>query len=290
MTSGCTIGADAPCELNLNRRWLLGGGLAAAMASPAYAAASGQGLDPSRAADLSLIFRKLAYAMDERIGFWWLKGRRFALVDTALIPFWYMHIGAAFQTRTLADGGFEVSFLQTSFYTDLANGQLLRTFENPLTRRRVQITYPPAEASRLTFDARGRTDTPTGFLASLARDARIGPAWLQGDDVWVEGNILLSGQGAPSGRPIRVNDLTTYFGSARDVVNPNIPMPLSGQMFSDINIWPPWLDMGDQKGDYFSRCYGRKVASFEEMPGFWRRSMVAAFPGVTANFAKALRP
>jgi len=252
------------------------------------AAASPPGLDPSRPADLSLIFRKLAYAMDERIGFWWLKGRRFALVDTGLIPLWDMHIGAAFQTRTLADGQFEVSFLQTSFYADLASGKLLRTFENPITHRTVDIAYPPAVVSRLTFDAQGRTDAPTGFLADLARDARIGPAWVQGDDVWVEGNILLSGQTPPQGRAIRVNDLTTYFGSARDILNPELPMPLAGQMFSDINIWPPWLEMGDQKGDYFSRCYGRKVASFDEMPAFWRQSMHAAFPEVTANFGKAL--
>lgn len=284
-----TSATDRSSAPDSNRRWLLGGGLAAAIASPVGAAATAPRLDPSRSADLSLIFRKLAYATDERIGFWWLKGRRFALVDTGLIPFWDMHIGAAFQTRTLSNGQFEVSFLQTSFYTDLTSGRLLRTFENPFTHQIVDIAYPPAVASRLTFDAGGRTDAPTGFLANLARDARIGPAWIQGDDVWVEGNILLNGQAAPGRRPIRVNDLTTYFGSLRDILNPDMPMPLSGQMFSDINIWPPWLEMGDQKGDYFSRCYGRKVASFDAMPPFWRQSMLAAFPGVTANFAKALQ-
>jgi hypothetical protein len=260
------------------------------MALPLRTTAAPARLDPSRPADLGLIFRKLAYAMDERIGFWWLKGRRFALVDTALIPLWDMHIGAAFQAKSLSEGQFEVSFLQTSFYSDLASGERLRTFENPLTHRTVDIPYPPAEPSRLTFDAHGRTDRPTGFLANLVRDARIGPAGIQGDDVWVEGNILLSGPGAPGGRAIRVNDLTTYFGSARDILDPDMPMPLAGQMFSDINIWPPWLQMGDQKGDYFSRCYGRKVASFDDMPAFWRQSMLAEAPAVTANFAKALRP
>ncbi len=290
MALGSTMEPGNSFRPTLNRRWLLGGGLAAAMASPIRATASSRSLDPSPDGDLGLIFRKLAYAMDERIGFWWLKGRRFALVYTRLIPLWDMHIGAAFQTRTLSEGQFEVSFLQTSFYTDLASGQLLRTFENPLTHRTVDIAYPPAVASRLTFDAEGRTDPPTGFLATFAREARIGPAWVQGDDVWVEGNILLSGQGTPAARPIRVNDLTTYFGSARDVLDPDMPMPLSGQMFSDINIWPPWLEMGDQKGDYFSRCYGRKVAAFDAMPAVWRQSMLQAFPRAAADFGKALRP
>jgi len=284
-----TIATDRPSGPDFNRRWLLGGGLAAAIAAPIGARATAARLDPLRPADLSLIFRKLAYAMDERIGFWWLKGRRFALVDTALVPLWDMHIGAAFQTKSLSEGQFKVSFLQTSFYSDLASGECLRTFENPLTHRTVDIPCPPATATRLTYDAQGRTDTPTGSLANLARDARIGPAGIQGDDVWVEGNILLSGPGVAGRRAIRVNDLTTYFGSARDILDTDLPMPLAGQMFSDINIWPPWLQMGDQKGDYFSRCYGRKVASFDAMPTFWRQSMLAAFPGVTANFAKALQ-
>jgi hypothetical protein len=48
--------------------------------------------------------------------------------------------------------------------------------------------------------------------------------------------------------------------------------------------------MGDQKGDYFSRCHGRKIATIEAMPAFWRQSMLEAFPRVTADSGKALRP
>ncbi len=272
-----------------NRRELFGGAIAvAAVPATLGAAEIPPRLDPSSPADLSLIFRKLAYAADKRIGFWWLEGRRCALVETALIPLWDMHIGTVFRTRDLGDRRFEVTLLQTSFYTDLSTGEPIRTFDNPLTRKTVEIPRGPPVAARIAFDGQGRTDPPTGPLANLTRDARIGPAWIQGDHVWVQGDIVLEGQGAPGVRPIRVNDLTTYFGSARDILDPGMAMPLAGQMFCDINIWPPWLEMGDRKGDYFSRCYGRKVASFDAMPAVWRQSMLREFPAVATNFAKAL--
>jgi hypothetical protein len=269
------------------RRRLIGGavGTVGAAALPRPTRASSRGLDPSNQADVALIFRKLAYAMDERIGFWWLRGTRCALIETDLIPLWEMHIGQVFQTRDLPGGRFEVATIQTSFYTDIHTGERLRTFANPLTQGSVELPHYAPTVTHLAFDADGRTDAPAGPLASLAREARIGPAWVEGDEVWVEGDILLRGQAASGVRPIRVNDLTTYAGSVRDVVDPDMAMPLASQAFTDINIWPPWLGMGDR----FSRCHGRKVASLEAMPRVWRESMSREFPTVTANFAQALR-
>jgi len=278
-----------PLSPRLDRRALLSGAVAALAASAVSVHAAPGELDPSNPKELARIFRKLAFAADERIGFWWLRGTRGALVETDVTPLWDMHIGSIFRARDLPDGQFEVSTIQTAFYTDLKSGERLRTFANPFTRKTIDIPRYPAKVERLTYDAHGRTDPPSGFLAGLDRDAKIGPAWVQGDDVWIKGDVLIKGAPkAPGERPIRVNDLTTYFGSVRDVVDPSIPMPLAGQTFIDINIWPPWLEMGNQKGDYFSRCYGRKAASFDAMPTLWRQWMKEDFPKVTADFDAAL--
>jgi len=278
-----------PLSPRLDRRALLSGAVAALAASAVSVHAAAGELDPSNPKELARIFRKLAFAADERIGFWWLRGTRGALVDTDVTPLWDMHIGSIFRARDLPDGQFEVSTIQTAFYTDLKSGERLRTFANPFTRKTIDIPRYPAKVERLTYDAHGRTDPPSGFLAGLDRDAKIGPAWVQGDDVWIKGDVVIKGAPkAPGERPIRVNDLTTYFGSVRDVLDPSVAMPLAGQTFIDINIWPPWLEMGDQKGDYFSRCYGRKAASFDAMPTLWRQWMKEDFPKVTADFDAAL--
>jgi len=278
-----------PLSPRLDRRALLSGAVAALAASAVSVHAAAGELDPSNPKELARIFRKLAFAADERIGFWWLRGTRGALVDTDVTPLWDMHIGSIFRARDLPDGQFEVSTIQTAFYTDLKSGERLRTFANPFTRKTIDIPRYPAKVERLTYDAHGRTDPPSGFLAGLDRDAKIGPAWVQGDDVWIKGDVVIKGAPkAPGERPIRVNDLTTYFGSVRDVLDPSVAMPLAGQTFIDINIWPPWLEMGNQKGDYFSRCYGRKAASFDAMPTLWRQWMKEDFPKVTADFDAAL--
>ena len=265
------------------------GALAAGLARPSLALPT-SGIDPASTIGKALIFKKLAYATDDRVGFWWLRGTRFALIDTKLIPLWEMHVGSAFQVRDLSPTAYEVVFLQASFYTDLTTGVFLRRFDNPLTGKTIDLGYRPPARGVVTFDAAGRTDKPGGVLANLTQRGETGPAWIEGDQVWVRGDILLDGDPATTGaRPIRVNDLTTYFGSLKEVADPAVHMPLAGQIFSDINVWPPWLGLGDRPGDYYSRAFGHKVASFEAMPEIWRRLMIENYPAVARDIPATLR-
>jgi hypothetical protein len=90
-------------------------------------------------------------------------------------------------------------------------------------------------------------------------------------------------------QPVEVNDLTTYFGSLRDIVNPKIASAPAAQVFSDINTWPGWLEMGDQPGNYYSRAYGEKVFSYNAMPKLWRDLMAQEYPEIAKDPAAALR-
>jgi hypothetical protein len=47
--------------------------------------------------------------------------------------------------------------------------------------------------------------------------------------------------------------------------------------------------MGNQPGTYFSRCYGRKVFRYEQMPAVWRALFEAKFPDVAGNPGALLR-
>jgi hypothetical protein len=40
--------------------------------------------------------------------------------------------------------------------------------------------------------------------------------------------------------------------------------------FNDFNDWSPRFDMGDRPGTTVSRCAGRKVRRFGDMPERWR--------------------
>jgi hypothetical protein len=112
---------------------------------------------------------------------------------------------------------------------------------------------------------------------------------LDGDHVWVQQDHLLKAAGsAVGGERSRVNDLTTYFGSWRDVTDPAVPMPAAGHAFTDINNWPGFLEMGNQPGVYYSRGMGFKAFSFAEMPEIWRRLMIQEFPEIAKDPRKAL--
>ena len=283
---------------NLNsfgRRPLLRGMIAAGPASliPAAAQASTSALlklDPANPVDQALIFRKLSYASDDSVGYWWLLGTRYGLVETKLVPLWQIHIGSIFTVRDLAEGSYEVTRLGATFYTDLKTGQLLKKFLNPLNNKVVDLEYYPPKSIKVKYDIAGLMEPAAGRVAGGVSNGAIGPAWIEGDDVWVQSDHLSDVPPvSPGKRPVRVSDLVTYFGSLKEVANPAVKMPAAGHAFTDINSWPDWLEMGDRPGDYYSRCYGRKVASYAAMPEVWRRLVAQEYPSLAKDPVGVLR-
>ena len=81
---------------------------------------------------------------------------------------------------------------------------------------------------------------------------------IEGDDVWVRSDMAF--RAVPTDltrKAFQVEDLSTYFASLRDVADPRKKAIPTGQVFSDMLNFPPWLEMGDRNGHYFSRCFGR---------------------------------
>jgi hypothetical protein len=280
---------------------------------PASASASAKplSLDPNKPSDLALIFRKLCFSLDDKVGYWWLQGTRYGLVDTKLVPFWRINIGYLFTVRDISPDSYHVTTLGATFYTDLTTGAYLREFVNPLTQKTIAMPAARPAPFTLKYNALGLEETAAetvndlrrwgGFppvpspdadekAAGLVRSGAIGPAWIQGDDVWVQSDHLSRiAPPAPRRRDLRANDLVTYFGSLRDVADPAVNMAPAGLAFSDVNVWPAWLEMGDAPGDYYSRTYGRKAFSHAEMPEVWRRLLAQEYPEVAKDPVALLR-
>jgi hypothetical protein len=149
-------------------------------------------------------------------------------------------------------------------------------FDNPLTGKRIKIGFFPPVPQMISYGPAGRIDTPKGVLAGLARTVAIGPAWAEGGDVFVMGDTML--HGALHDGAVHVNDLDTYAGSLRGVLDPAQKNPPARMMFNDLNTWPPWLEMGDIEGTYFSRALGRKVFTLADMPALWQSEMTRRLP------------
>lgn len=261
-------------------------------AQPEGPASTDRVFDPARQDHLAMAFRKLAYSMDDSLTFWWMRGTRYGVTGSVATAFWDMYVAAWFTTRDLPDGRYEVTLASCNFYTPPGQTGLLERFDNPFTGRTLDIPYPAPVVSRTIMDQRGGNPfggfTPPDRKATTMTD--FGPAWVEGDTVHVQGDLVLHVEPAePGGASFTVNDWSTYIGSLDQVLDPQQPNPPAAQMFNDILDFPQWLQMGDHPGTYVSRCYGRKVFRYTDMPATWRRIFEAKFPEAARAPAEVLQ-
>lgn len=248
--------------------------------------------DPSNQEHLALAFRKLAYSMDDKLTFWWMKGTRYGVTGSLATPFWDMYVAAWFTTRDLPDGNYEVNMSGCNFYTPPGKTTLLEKFDNPFTGKTVDVPYNKPRASKTLMTGRGGSGFagPDAPGMKTTRNTDFGPAWVEGDTVHVQGDIMMHMQPTdPAKRTFTVQDWSTYIGSVADVMNPQAKNPPSAQMFNDILDFPAWMQMGDYKGTYVSRCYGRKVYEYSAMPAVWRGFFVQKFPEIAKDPGAVLK-
>jgi hypothetical protein len=267
------------------------GGSAAADAAQRRPSRPQRTVDPANPRDLAMIFRKLAWVDGEGFGLWWLKGRRYAAVPPTYIPFWDMLIGTLFTVRDVDADTYAVTSLTTTFYTDIQSGALLDTFQNPVTGKDVKVNYQPPHPSEQRYGLQGRLDIPPAMPGTTATHTYApGPAFVEGDDVWVRADFAARAVPTDTTRPaLQFEDLTMYFGSFGDVADPAAKAIPAGQVFTDLLNYPAWLEMGDRSGHYFSRCFGRKVFTTDAMPPDWKRLMSEHHPDILKDPRAALR-
>jgi len=283
----------------IKRRTALGlfaGAAAGASALPTVALAAGESrastFDPANQDQLALAFRKLAYSMDDKLTFWWMKGTRYGVTGSVATPFWDMYVASWFTTKGLPDGNYEVKMSGSNFYTLPGKTTLLEKFDNPFTGKTVDVPYNKPRTSTTLMNKRGGSAFAGGDApgTKTTRNTDFGPAWVEGGTLHVQGDIMMHVEPTdPAKRTFTVNDWSTYIGSVADVLNPRMKNPPSAQMFNDILDFPPWLQMGDYKGSYVSRCYGRKVYEYSAMPAVWRACFEQKFPEIAKDPGAVLR-
>jgi hypothetical protein len=242
---------------------------------------------------LSVAFRKLAYSLDDSVTFWWMRGTRYGVVDSLATPFWDMYVGAWFTTRDLDGDSYEVTMASANFYTPPNSTELLEVFRNPYTGADVPVKYAAPKPWHTVMGREGGSafggDIPG---MKTTRSDAAGPGWIEGDDVVIRGDMVLNAVPTDSDsgkKPLRVNDWSTYVGSLADVVDPKVKNAPAVQYFNDILTWPKWPKMGDQPGSYVSRCFGRKVFEYEQMPAIWRELFERALPESAKDPAGVLK-
>ncbi len=251
-------------------------------------------LDPADPDDTLLIHRKLAYSMDDSLTFWWLRSTRFGLVDSAFRPLWNVHVGHIRTTTDLDDdGAFETTAISIGFYTDLENGQVLETFKNPYTDQEIDVPiFGGATPNKRAYSRDGDiAELPSRDGFKVTSHIPLGPTLIEGDDVWVrhEAGFRMEPETPEAGKLFQINDQSTYHGSLKEVADTDIKNAPATWSFNDLNTWPAWMGMGDHVGNYFSRGFGRKVFTIDDMPSTWHGFVADRFPEVVKDPRGALQ-
>jgi hypothetical protein len=247
-------------------------------------------LNPADPDDLYLIHRKVNYTFDDQPVFWFIEAVRYGLVDSAFIPFWKMHVGFLFTVKSTGEFDFETKQLSGIFYSDLESGELLETFNNPITGAALPVRQPGLIRGGTHFDKTHQvreTREQPGVRRTTGTD--IGPAWIIGDDVWVYADTWVRAEPTgDEGQLLQVNDWSTYHASLTEVADPSVASARATMNFNDVNTFPGWLNMGDQPGNYVSRGFGRKSHSGEGMPAQWLRFMNDLYPNESQDLVGAI--
>ncbi len=283
----------------MKRRTAIGllGAAGAASLLPAGASAAAKGgakgaagFDPANPEHVALAFRKLAWSMDDSLTFHWLHGTRYGVQGSLLTPFWEMHVGTWFVVRDLGGGEYETTSAGANFYTLPGQTTLLEKFRNPYTGETVDVPYGKPRATKAKYDAKGGSPFSGMPGMKTTRNADIGPAWVQGDEVTVRGDLSMRAEPLEAGKKtFTVQDMSTWIGSVADIMNPKVKNPPARHAFNDVLDYPPYLKMGDQPGTYFSRCYGRKVYKYADMPETWRKLFEQKFPDIAKDPGAVLK-
>jgi hypothetical protein len=247
---------------------LAGAGLAA---RPGDAVAAGRGLAlrgaPGDPANLHRAYRLLRFAGDERVFFWWMKGRRYGFVDTVLTPFFDMQVGSMHRCRDLGDGRYELRSATAIYHTDPATGALLENWANPVTGKSVKFSYPAPAVTSTTYDyAAGIQDGPSPPGMRMERRHELSPLEVIGDDAWIREDGYLTVTYAATGRTQRVHDTYTFSAPVAGLRRARPAFLPATVHFNDYNGWSPRFEMGDAPGASVARCSGRKVETVDALP------------------------
>ena len=255
---------------HVSRRMALGGA-AASLASlgigrPAQAALNLE--DPDTFLTTVL---KMRGAVDGSLSLGWVMGQRYAVIDGKSTPI-YGLLASTFANYTrIDDETFEMRSFEVAYFTDLATGKLLETWENPFTGKVVEVPQTRMGPSIVPVKPSGfDLDNVASMSAMASARHRFRPAVSLRDDLWITEEINIAGEPPNTGPiPFRYNEMTTYNAKISDLAKPDLATVPTSIQYQSIVGFSPWNDMGNLNALNMGRGSGTRVARVEDFPPYY---------------------
>ncbi len=223
--------------------------------------------DLNNPADLLECQVKLRGSLDERMTITWIRATQYAVVDTILTPLYHL-LNAGFQKFTRTDDeSFGITMLELAYFVDVNTGEPLTEFTNPFTGKTGKV--PPAVfgPNRVSLNHAGLQPPEHFPFGTLTFDGGLGPAWTDGEDIWMREETLVRMQSDnPAFGNYIYNELVTYKGNWAELNNPDVSSVNASVTYNTTSNWRPWMMAGDTPGHIMSEGYGKKVTRINDLP------------------------
>jgi hypothetical protein len=261
---------------------LFGATALSAAGGPAFA---GDGLDLSTSEDFLTAAVKLRGSADSRLCIGWVTGTRYAVIDHEAIPMMGFLAATFSRYRKSGRDAYEAKSIEVAYFTDLADGKLLETWENPVTGKTVDVPQVRMGPASFMITAEGlKIQQAAGEAVGMNLRHRFTPAVIQGNDVWISEEIHAGG--TPPGqdaKPFAYNEMTTYHGLKSDLDDPaqaTVPTTVS---FHGLVTWRPWMGFGDIPGHTTAHGAGARAEKIDDLPEYYLELTARHHPDVLDN-------
>ena len=266
-------GNEAVPMTDITRRAALTGLAAAGLARSGGAATLTPGdlADPQNRLDT---FVRMRCRPDGQKGFMWYEGTFFGKPHgDAAVPLMGV-VGFSWNTALRQpDGSYSYELQEAGYHTDLATGERLDRWTNPLNNLTVEPRhYRSGQRTRFTPD--GQVIPLANLPEGVQYDGTISAARVLGDRVFMTEDLLVRLPN-PKERyedpreycgPFRTaTSLATFTAALSDVLDTTRSFTPCTLSYTTVNSWRSWMLMGETPGTITWRLMGRKLRSPTEV-------------------------
>ena len=258
---------------------------AAALGAAGVRTFAGTGLDLSASDDFLTAAVKLRGSTDDRLCMGWVTGTRYAVIENEAIPMLGFLAGTFSRYRRIRRDAYEAKTIEVAYFTDLAHGRLLETWDNPVTGKKVEVPQVRMGPASFLITADGLTiQQAAGEAVGMDLRHRFKPAVTRGNDVWISEEIHVNG--TPPGRdakPFVYNEMTTYHGLRTDLEDPAQATVPTSVSFQSLVTWRPWMGFGDLPGHTTAHGTGTRAENIDDFPQYYLELTARHHPDVLEN-------
>jgi hypothetical protein len=277
----------------LNRRDAIIASAALAATASTTAVAKSLNLDLSKTVDSYRAYVKMRGAGEGKLALWWYTGTVWLKVESQ-VPRQVMTIdGCSFQRLSMRPDGSLVQLMaEAGYFKDADGNAILETWVNPFNQEVCKVRHYKSNQTIIAKPDTSLTGEEGGRMDGDNMIGRIGPASVNGDQVWIPENF-----GARFAIPKRENvdpledfgdvlanaSLASFTAKLSDIQNADLESAPSTMHFQNLGPQRPWMRFGKTNVAQTWQLFGHKVASIDAIPTPLRARLEKDYPGWLAD-------